>query len=179
MLFVHHATWCINSVAHYVGAQTFDDTNSARDSIIAGLLTLGEGYHNFHHEFPHDYRNGVKWYDYDPTKWFISAMNVCGLADDLYQFPMNEIVKGEVDMIEKRLAKRKESINYGVPLHSLAIWTKEEFAAEMRNAKENNKIYIVVSFVVYDVTQFVADNKHPGGKAILLERNGKDVTNGL
>lgn len=36
---------------------------------ITALITLGEGYHNFHHEFPSDYRNAIQWYQYDPTKW--------------------------------------------------------------------------------------------------------------
>ena len=31
LLFVHHATWCVNSVAHYFGETTFDDTISPRD----------------------------------------------------------------------------------------------------------------------------------------------------
>ena len=70
-MIVHHATWCVNSVAHWFGKHTFDDTISPKDHFVTGLLTLGEGYHNFHHEFPSDFRNGVHWYDYDPTKWFI------------------------------------------------------------------------------------------------------------
>eukprot|EP00483_Globobulimina_turgida_P001802 UN01804 len=60
-------------------------------------------------------------------------MNLCGFAQNLRQFPMNEIVKGELDMIEKKLAERKKSINYGVPVNTLAIWTREEFEKEMRN----------------------------------------------
>lgn len=34
---------------------------------------MGEGYHNFHHQFPMDYRNAIKWYQFDPTKWFIAT----------------------------------------------------------------------------------------------------------
>jgi hypothetical protein len=29
------------------------------DALFLALLTMGEGYHNYHHEFQHDYRNGV------------------------------------------------------------------------------------------------------------------------
>jgi stearoyl-CoA desaturase (delta-9 desaturase) len=56
--FVQQATFCINSLAHYLGEQPFDDRNSPRDNVFTALVTLGEGYHNFHHEFPSDYR---KW----------------------------------------------------------------------------------------------------------------------
>jgi hypothetical protein len=47
---------------------------------------------NFHHQFPMDYRNAIKWYQYNPTKWFISAMRLLGLAS-LKVFPDNEVRK--------------------------------------------------------------------------------------
>ena len=67
---LHQGTWCVNSIAHsgiFGGQQNFDDTISPHDSLITALLTMGEGFHNFHHEFPSDYRNGIKWYHYDPS----------------------------------------------------------------------------------------------------------------
>eukprot|EP01084_Bolivina_argentea_P309969 536226_1 len=175
LLFVHHATWCINSVAHYWGTATFDDTISPKDSILTGLLTLGEGYHNFHHEFPHDYRNGIHWWDYDPTKWFINLFSHFGVTYDLNKFPENEIIKGELDMIEKDLMLQKSKINYGVDIDTLPIWTKEEFEKENKNGK-GKRILIIVSDIVYDCTDFVKNNKHPGGRSIIIQRKGKDVT---
>ncbi|PVU88743.1 hypothetical protein BB561_005723 [Smittium simulii] len=68
-VYIHHTTFCVNSVAHYIGDLTYGDSTTAKDSIITAILTLGEGYHNFHHEFPSDYRNGIRFYHYDPTKW--------------------------------------------------------------------------------------------------------------
>lgn len=53
---VQQATFCVNSLAHWLGDQPFDDRNSPRDHMLTALVTLGEGYHNFHHEFPSDYR---------------------------------------------------------------------------------------------------------------------------
>ena len=78
-----HATWCVNSVAHWFGERPYSKVLSARNSFITALITGGEGYHNFHHRFPSDYRNAVRWYQYDPTKWFIWTMNITGLAHDL------------------------------------------------------------------------------------------------
>lgn len=54
--------------------------------MITALVTLGEGYHNFHHEFPSDYRNAIDWYQYDPTKWSIWIWKQMGLAFNLKQF---------------------------------------------------------------------------------------------
>ena len=51
--------------------------------MITAFVTIGEGYHNFHHQFPMDYRNAIKWYQYDPTKWFIWTMQKLGLASQL------------------------------------------------------------------------------------------------
>jgi stearoyl-CoA desaturase (delta-9 desaturase) len=69
--FVYHSTWCINSVCHSYGKTPYDLNSTARDNWIVAILTMGEGYHNFHHRFPSDYRNGVRWYHFDLSKWLI------------------------------------------------------------------------------------------------------------
>src|SRR5438105_883061 len=73
----------VNSLAHYVGKPTYNAEVSARDNWGVALLTLGEGYHSFHHRFPADFRNGVRWFDWDPAKWFIATLRAMGLASDL------------------------------------------------------------------------------------------------
>jgi stearoyl-CoA desaturase (delta-9 desaturase) len=65
------------------GRQTFSDSHSARDNHLLALITYGEGYHNFHHTFQWDYRNGVKWWHFDPTKWLIRTLSWAGLTRDL------------------------------------------------------------------------------------------------
>jgi stearoyl-CoA desaturase (Delta-9 desaturase) len=65
------STFCVNSLAHWLGDQPFDSKKTPRDHVVTALVTLGEGYHNFHHEFPQDYRNAIKFYQWDPTKWLI------------------------------------------------------------------------------------------------------------
>jgi stearoyl-CoA desaturase (delta-9 desaturase) len=70
---VLQATFCINSLAHFVGRRTYDRAATARDSMMTALITFGEGFHSFHHRFQADYRNGVRWWHYDPGKWLIWA----------------------------------------------------------------------------------------------------------
>ena len=83
-LFVlHHTTWCINSLAHFWGTQFFSKEHSAVDNYLISLLTYGEGYHNYHHTFSQDYRNGIYWYHFDPAKWLIWGLWKLGLAYDL------------------------------------------------------------------------------------------------
>jgi stearoyl-CoA desaturase (delta-9 desaturase) len=79
----YHSTFAINSIAHRFGRQPYSNATSARDNVLVALLTMGEGYHNFHHQFPSDYRNGVRWFNYDPTKWLVRALAAVGLTSDL------------------------------------------------------------------------------------------------
>uniref|UniRef100_UPI003F8819F9 acyl-CoA desaturase n=1 Tax=Cysteiniphilum litorale TaxID=2056700 RepID=UPI003F8819F9 len=53
---VLHFTWTVNSLAHYVGARPYDKTMYASENPLVAYLALGEGWHNFHHVFPYDYR---------------------------------------------------------------------------------------------------------------------------
>jgi stearoyl-CoA desaturase (delta-9 desaturase) len=93
----HHTTFFINSLAHMWGAQPYTDGNTARDNAIVALLTYGEGYHNFHHMFPNDYRNGILWWQWDPSKWFINAMYHLGLARDLKRVPWFKIQRTRLE----------------------------------------------------------------------------------
>ncbi|MDP5054231.1 MAG: fatty acid desaturase, partial [Congregibacter sp.] len=65
----HHVTFFINSLAHFWGTRPYTEENSARDNGFLAFLTYGEGYHNYHHIFQNDYRNGIYWWQFDPTKW--------------------------------------------------------------------------------------------------------------
>ncbi len=83
----HHVTFFINSLAHMWGRQPYNDQNSAKDNAIVALLTYGEGYHNYHHAFQFDYRNAIKWWQFDPTKWLIKSLSLVGLAKNLKTCP--------------------------------------------------------------------------------------------
>lgn len=93
---VQQGTFCINSLCHMVGRQPYSTTHSARDSGVVALLTFGEGYHNYHHEFQHDYRNGVKGWQYDPTKWIIWGLSKLGMTSDLRRVPDARIMAAEL-----------------------------------------------------------------------------------
>ena len=80
---VLNSTFCINSVCHIWGKQPYGQKDSSRDSWLVSLLTFGEGYHNYHHMYPTDYRNGPRWYNFDPSKWLIYTLSLVGLASSL------------------------------------------------------------------------------------------------
>ena len=99
----HHCTWFINSLAHMWGTQPYTDENTARDNGALAFLTFGEGYHNFHHIFQNDYRNGVRWWQWDPTKWLINTLSAMGLADNLKTVPDLWIQRAQLAMQFKRM----------------------------------------------------------------------------
>jgi stearoyl-CoA desaturase (delta-9 desaturase) len=83
MAMIHHCTWFINSLCHTYGSKTYARELSAVDNAVLAVLTFGEGYHNYHHAFAADYRNGIRWYHFDPSKWTIWIASKLGLAKNL------------------------------------------------------------------------------------------------
>lgn len=114
------STFFVNSLCHTLGRRTYSQDISARDSFFVAVLTHGEGYHNFHHKFQIDYRNGIRWYHWDPTKWTIVTLKWMGLASKLRMISSAEILKArlQVDSLkmkgrgfsEERLEALKEKI---------------------------------------------------------------------
>jgi stearoyl-CoA desaturase (delta-9 desaturase) len=102
-LFVlHHFTWFINSLAHTWGDKPFCQEQSAVNNYILSFLTFGEGYHNYHHTFANDYRNGVLWYHFDPTKWLIWTLSKLGLA--------HHLKKMDPALIRKRMVLERKNL---------------------------------------------------------------------
>lgn len=96
VLLVHHVTYFINSMAHTWGSRPFSKTDTARDNFFLAVLTCGEGYHNYHHKFQADYRNGVSFFAWDPSKWFLFTMHKLGAVTELRRTPESEITKARL-----------------------------------------------------------------------------------
>ena len=103
VVLVQHSTFCINSFCHWIGRRPYSSRCTARDSWIMALFTFGEGYHNYHHEFQHDYRNGVKPWQFDPTKWVIWLMSNVGLTAQLRRVPAEKIQLAEIAEQQRQL----------------------------------------------------------------------------
>ena len=112
---VQHSTFFINSMCHYLGSRPYSTKNTARDSWIMALFTFGEGYHNYHHAFQNDYRNGVKPWQFDPTKWSIWLLQHAGLTSHLRRVPAEKIQLAEITekqrQLELSLANKKLTLS--------------------------------------------------------------------
>lgn len=143
----HHVTFFINSLCHMWGSRPYTDENTARDNPVLAMLTWGEGYHNYHHIFQYDYRNGVKWWQFDPTKWMILSLSWIGLTRNLKRCSEFAIQKAQLTMqfkrTEQQIARKqarkanvealKAKMAYEYEIFSAALheWAKvkeEEFA---------------------------------------------------
>jgi len=167
---VHHATFFVNSLAHWYGEKSFSDLHTAFDSIITAVLTLGEGYHNYHHEFPYDYRNGVKIYHYDPTKWFIKMLSLFGLTFNLKRIPEEEIQKAVIQMKQRQIDYSRTGLNESQQSGGLPIMTREE----MQNRVAAGEMLVMLDGLVHDVKNFI--HEHPGGRQTLANLIGKDAS---
>ena len=126
VVFVHHMTFFINSWAHMFGRQTYSDKDTSRDSWWLAFLTYGEGYHNFHHTFQADYRNGARWYQWDPTKWLISLAGFLGLAGRFNRTPTIKILSARLSMDLLRARRKVE-------------WLPEDVRRRIHDALESHR----------------------------------------
>lgn len=104
-----HGVALVNSVCHKFGSQPFKTDDCSRNNWIAAVLTLGEGWHNFHHAFPWSARqgftisNGELRYVTDVTFWFIRGLEFLGVASRV-RLPSEEIANSNLKCISVQLA---------------------------------------------------------------------------
>jgi len=75
-----HSTWCVNSVAHTWGYRPYRANVRPCESLVTSLLANGEGWHNWHHAYPHDYAAAEDsfLFQWNHTKLFIDVLGLVG-----------------------------------------------------------------------------------------------------
>jgi fatty-acid desaturase len=78
-----HATWCVNSVSHTFGYRPYKSRPPA-DNLFTALIACGEGWHNFHHEYPYDYATAEHnwWRSINTSKMLIDGLWLLGQTYD-------------------------------------------------------------------------------------------------
>jgi stearoyl-CoA desaturase (Delta-9 desaturase) len=107
-VFLSHVIFAVNSVCHYFGSQHYTLDDESRNNWLIGVLGFGEGYHNYHHAFPYDYRNGVRWFEIDITKWLLKPLSWLGVVKNLKYASKAQIEakKAEVRAQKMRLLEK-------------------------------------------------------------------------
>jgi stearoyl-CoA desaturase (delta-9 desaturase) len=74
------ATGCLNGVAsvtvigHIHGYTNHKTNDTAKNSWIANIMSLGEGWHNNHHARPYNWKQGEQWWEFDLPAQFIKLV---------------------------------------------------------------------------------------------------------
>ncbi|XP_077295407.1 acyl-CoA Delta-9 desaturase-like [Arctopsyche grandis] len=91
-------TWLVNSAAHLYGKKPYDKHIGPVENYVVTTLAVGEGFHNYHHVYPWDYRAAeLGNYSMNITTAFIDLMAKIGWAYDLKTVP--------VDIVQKRIER--------------------------------------------------------------------------
>lgn len=110
----------VNSVAHMYGDKPYDKTITPVENLAVSIAAMGEGFHNYHHVFPFDYKTGEfggwKGYQYNITTAFIDFFANFGLAFDRKS--------ATPEMIAKRAQKTGDGSHFlsHEEAHKTAIW---------------------------------------------------------
>ena len=79
---LHHVTFAINSLCHFLGRRRFAVEDESRNVAWLAPLSFGESWHHNHHAFPRSAFHGLKRTEaaLDPGGWVIRLMERVGLA---------------------------------------------------------------------------------------------------
>jgi stearoyl-CoA desaturase (Delta-9 desaturase) len=80
IFFVHHVTWSVNSVCHFLGSRRFATDDRSTNVFWLSLPSLGESWHHNHHAFPRSAKHGLKRWELDPSALIIATLEKLGLA---------------------------------------------------------------------------------------------------
>ncbi|CAH6721336.1 acyl-CoA desaturase 1 [[Candida] jaroonii] len=170
------------SICHFkeiqitIPSQPFNDSNSSINcnNPLMAIITYGQSKQNFHHEFPHDYRNDSSKVSFDPTKWFLNVLEKLRVITDVSITPKDLVTQLRIQQRQKVLNKLKSQLNWGTPISKLPLIKPDEFKRLISTSAHKDRIYIVISNIIHDITPFM--DQHPGGVPLLKASHGKDAT---
>ena len=82
VFFLHHVTFSINSICHFMGRRRFETDDESRNVFWLAPLSMGESWHHNHHAFPTSAFHGLRFWERmaDPTGLVISLLEKLGLV---------------------------------------------------------------------------------------------------
>ncbi|XP_066999942.2 acyl-CoA Delta12-desaturase-like [Anabrus simplex] len=93
-----NGTWLVNSYAHFFGNRPYNKDIRPVEAILVSIIALGEGWHNYHHCFPWDYRTSEYGRFFNPSTYIIDTAARLGWVYGLRTAPL--------EMIRLRAQKR-------------------------------------------------------------------------
>jgi stearoyl-CoA desaturase (delta-9 desaturase) len=100
VFFVHHVTWSVNSICHFLGTRRFEVDDHSTNVFWLALPSLGESWHHNHHSFPRSAVHGLRRWEIDPSAALIRAMERVGLAWNVIRIPPERQAAKTIDARE-------------------------------------------------------------------------------
>lgn len=100
VFFVHHITWSVNSVCHFLGSRRFETDDRSTNVFWLALPSLGESWHHNHHAFPRSAVHGLKRWELDPSALIIATMEKLGLARNVVRISPERQVERAAQNLE-------------------------------------------------------------------------------
>ncbi|KAG8703703.1 hypothetical protein FRC08_002674 [Ceratobasidium sp. 394] len=175
-ILIWHCTFMINSLAHWEGLQPYTDEVTARGNLILALFTSGEGNHNYHHAFPHDFRNGPCPQDWDPSKWIIWMLHrFTPLVTRVRQARDEDVTRARKWMAYIH-AQGKDHLPYGwgdldddplgasarSQVQPLEEWDRARLETYILKGR---RVIVLIDGWIVDITNYMKE--HPGGSTML------------
>jgi stearoyl-CoA desaturase (delta-9 desaturase) len=167
LVFVHHATFCVNSLAHYVGDHTYADKPHATRPLPDGARSRSaRAYHNVSPRLPPTTATLSSSFQYDPTKvadphaWrSLASRTTCTASRPTRSA---RVASRWTPSVSPRRRRASTGAQRRI---SLPLMTREQVAAAStpRRRRAGAQL-LVIDDIVYDVAEFAP--KHPGGKII-------------
>jgi stearoyl-CoA desaturase (delta-9 desaturase) len=96
-----HGTATINSLSHIYGSKRYDTGDESRNNFWLALITLGEGWHNNHHQHMGTVRQGFYWWEIDVTYYILKSLSLLGIIWDLKPVPVQAYDRNEQLPVKK------------------------------------------------------------------------------
>jgi len=168
-IIVQHIFFLTHSLTQYFGTYYYSE-RSPRSITALAMISFGEGFQNFHFEFPRDYRLGVRSWEIDQTKWILYILSLVGITSNLSRTDRKDILKARIVMKQKKIDQLKSSLDFGIEEEHLPVENWDSITKKVANGEK----LVVIDGIVHNVGLFI--QTHPGGRKILGDRVGKDAT---
>ncbi len=105
-----HGTFTINSLAHRFGSRRYATSDDSRNNLLLALLTLGEGWHNNHHQYSSSARQGFRWWEVDITYYLLRGLQFCGIIWDIRPVPASVLNQSATNQMKEDADSEKIAV---------------------------------------------------------------------
>lgn len=85
-------TFVVNTLGHLIGSRRYPTPDHSTNSFLLALMSLGDGWHNNHHHYPHTAQAGFFWWEVDGAFRVIRVFERLGIIWDVRRVPDHKLV---------------------------------------------------------------------------------------